>query len=136
MLIFVGIVGIDSCIFILFLFTVQVNVCLYVLQPLKKGEKPESWNLSSYIRILRTLTPTYSSDGWHFPDSRRHSSNGWIRVTSTRLGPEVLDQAYLVTSHPLDEMLNFVNSSFFWQMDFRISYLLVPGWNFLTILQL
>ena len=50
---------------------------------------------------------------------------------SLRMGdinqPGVLDQAYLVTPSPLDEMLNSVNSSFFWLLaSFLITYLFVP----------
>ena len=41
-----------------------------------------------------------------------------------------IDQAYLVTASPLDEMLNFVNSSFSGCWIFWISYLFCPvGWG-------
>ena len=49
-------------------------------------------------------------------------------------GEGKVDQAYLVTLYPPDEMLNFVSPSFFQLLDFLITYLFTPQYLSLTIL--
>ena len=110
------------------LFSIHMNIYLLTPQPLQEGE---SRNPLSYFGIHRTSHP--------------HFCFRWVTLSNQPFSPfrcsiiddfgktlsRVLDQAYQVTCCPLDEILNFLNLSFFRMLAFFKTYLFMPWFHFL-----
>ena len=102
------------------LFFIHMKVCHLISQPPKEKELR---NPSSYVGINRTPHSHFCLRQVAL-SIQPLSPLGWsITRDLSKTQSRLLDRAYLVTAGPLDEMLNFFNSSFFRLIAFLITYL-------------
>ena len=98
--------------------------------PATNREKKEAESLNIYVGFCKTLHGN-ALIGWHLSASQPLLP---LKLPSLLTHSGVQDQAYLVTTCILEEMLNSVSPSFFQLLAFLIGYLYKLLYHLLTIL--